>query len=125
MVNVYKTIILVLLIRKKKVKFESLMKKKDLGGNTKEISNRHNVDIWNAMWISEMQCGYLKRKQRNVVRFTLVVSWEKEIEKLSHLRVEETHWVRGIGEERALDEELSVLIQPRDQTSHGWWWWQL
>jgi len=45
MVNVYKTIILVLLIRKKKVKFESLMKKKDLGGNTKEISNRHNVDI--------------------------------------------------------------------------------
>ena len=33
----------------------------------------------------------MKRRKRNVVRFTLIVSYEKEIEKLSHLRGEETH----------------------------------
>jgi len=42
------------------------------------------------MWILETPCEYLKRIKQNVVRFTVVVSYEKEIEKLTQLRVEET-----------------------------------
>ena len=34
-----------------------------------------------------MPCGYLKHRKQNVVRFTVVVSYEIEIEKLTHLRV--------------------------------------
>jgi len=44
-----------------------------------------------------------------VVRFTVVVSFDKEIEKLTRLRVEER--VRGIGEESTLDKESLVPIQ--------------
>ena len=33
-------------------------------------------------------CGYIKHRKQNMVWFTVVVSYEKEIEKLTHLRAE-------------------------------------
>lgn len=44
----------------------------------------------NRQRTSTSPCGYLKHRKENAVRFTVAPSYEKEIEKLTRLRADET-----------------------------------